>query len=140
MPTLDASKKDLERLAGKKFAKAELEEALEYVKSELDAQEKDALKIDCKETNRPDLWSTEGIARELRARLGKEKGIPPYRVNKGHVNVHVDKNLAEVRPFIACAVVKGVKIAEEFLVQMIQLQEKVGETFGRKRREAAIGL
>ena len=75
MPTIEASKKDLERLIGKKFTIPGLEEALMYVKGELDGQDGDALKIDVKETNRPDLWSSEGIAREIKARIGKEKEI-----------------------------------------------------------------
>lgn len=140
MPTLDVSKKDLEKLVGKKFTQTQLEEALEYVKGEIDSQDNDSIKVDCKETNRPDLWSTEGLAREIKARIGKQKGLPSYRVTKSHVNVHIDKNLEKIRPFIACAVIKDVKITEDFLIQMIQLQEKVGETFGRKRKEAGIGL
>ncbi len=36
MPTIDISKKDLEALAGKKFSMQELEEALMFVKGEID--------------------------------------------------------------------------------------------------------
>jgi len=100
----------------------------------------DSIKIDVKETNRPDLWSAEGIAREIKARIGKEKGIKKYKTTKGKIKVYVDKNIAKVRPLIACAVVKGVKVDNDFIIQMVQLQEKVGETFGRKRKEAGIGL
>ena len=85
MPTLEVSKKDFEKLVGKKFSKTELEEALEYVKGELDFYEGDVLKVDCKETNRPDLWSTEGLAREIKARLGKgarEKAEKNYDLDK----------------------------------------------------------
>ena len=140
MPNIEVSKKDLESLIGKKFSREELEETLEYVKGEIDSLEGDALKIDCKETNRPDLWSSEGLAREIRARMGKEKGIMKYKVSKGSVNVFVDANIEKIRPLIACAVIKNVKITEEFLIQMIQLQEKVGENYGRKRKELGIGL
>lgn len=140
MPNIEVSKKDLEKFVGKSFTRPQLEEALEYVKGEIDSLEGDALKVDCKEPNRPDLWSTEGIARELLARMGKEKGIREYKVAKGDVNVHIDANLHSVRPLIACAVVKGVKVDEDFIKQMVQLQEKVGESFGRKRKELGIGL
>ena len=140
MPTLDISKKDLEKLVGKKLSMPVLEESLEYVKGEIDGVDGDTIKVDCKETNRPDLWSTEGIAREIKARMGKEKGIKKYVVKKGNIVVYIDKNLEKVRPLIACAVVKGVKIDDDFIVQMVQLQEKVGESFGRKRKEIGIGL
>lgn len=140
MPNIEVSKKDLEKLVGREFTRAQLEDALEYVKGEIDSIEDDALKIDCKETNRPDLWSAEGIARELRARMGKEKGVKEYKVQKSGVEVFIHHNLEKVRPLIACAVVKDIHITEDFLKQMIQLQEKVGESFGRKRKELGIGL
>ncbi|MEK6959402.1 MAG: phenylalanine--tRNA ligase subunit beta [archaeon] len=140
MPNIEVSLKDLETLVGKKFTKEELEVALEYVKGEIDSLAGDALKIDCKETLRPDVWSAEGIARELKARMGKEKGIKKYVVTKSKVNVFVDENIRKVRPLIACAIVKDVKITEDFLKQMIQLQEKVGEGYGRKRKETGIGI
>jgi len=140
MPNLEISKKDFESMLKRKFTKEQLEETLEYVKGEIDSLEGDALRIDCKETNRPDLWSTEGLARDILARSGKEKGIRKYKVAKGNVSVFINSNLEKVRPLIACAVVKNIKITEDLLLQMIQLQEKVGENYGRKRKELGIGL
>ena len=140
MPTIESSKKDLEKLIGKKFTDAQLENLLMYVKGEIDGREGDILKIDVKETNRPDLWSSEGIAREISARIGKEKGVRKYKTTKSKVKVTVDKNLEKVRPLIACAVIKNVKIDNDFIIQMVQLQEKVGEGFGRKRKETGIGI
>ena len=140
MPTIEVSKKDLENLVGKKFSQKELEDAMLYVKGEIDKPNGDAIVVDVKETNRPDLWSTEGIARELRARLGIEKGLTKYTVKNGTTTCTIEKSVEKVRPFIACAVVKNVKVTKEFLRQIIQLQEKVGTTFGRKRKETGIGL
>ncbi|MBU2100658.1 phenylalanine--tRNA ligase subunit beta [Candidatus Micrarchaeota archaeon] len=140
MPTIESSKKDLEELIGKKFSKEELEEALLGVKGELDGIEEDALKIDVKETNRPDLWSTEGIARELRAYIGKEKGIPKYKVFKGKRKAFIDKKLEGIRPKGAYAEVRNVNVTEEVLLQIIQLQEKICQSFGKKREQVAIGV
>ncbi len=140
MPKLEVSKKDLEELVGKKFTPAQLEGVLEFVKGEVDSLEGDVLRIDCKEPNRPDLWSAEGIAREIKARIGVEKGIKEYKVHEGGVSVFVDANLAKVRPLISCAIVKGITVTDEFIKQIVQLQEKVGEGYGRKRKELGIGL
>ena len=140
MPTIDISKKDLESLAGKKFTHKELEDALLYVKGEIDSQDGDTIKVDVKETNRPDLWSTEGVARELRARMGIRRGIPQYRAAKGNLKIVIEKSVKEVRPLTVGAVVRGLKITEPLLLQMIQLQEKIHATYGRKRKEAAMGV
>lgn len=140
MPNVEASKRDLELLIGKRLLGKELEQAIEFAKGEIDSEEGDRIVIDEKDTNRPDLLSAEGIAREIRGRLAKEKGVPKYRVKKGNVSVIVDKSVNGIRPCIAAAIVKNVKISEEMLVQMINLQEKVCMTFGKKRKEAAIGI
>ena len=101
MPTIEASKKDLEKLIGKKFTDNQLEDALMYVKGEVDGKDGDAIKIDVKETNRPDLWSSEGIAREIKARIGKDKGIKKYKTTKGkkekliRLDFSVDVNIIE---------------------------------------------
>ena len=140
MPNVEISLKDISKLVGKKIPLKELKEIVLYVKGEVEAVEGDKITVDVKETNRPDLWSAEGIARELKARIGKDKGIPKYAVAKGNVSCTIEKSVENVRPFIVCALVKNVRITDEFLRQMIQLQEKVGMTFGRKRRETGIGL
>ncbi len=140
MPTIELSRKDLEKLCGKKFSAKELEEALMFVKGEIDSSEGDSLKVDVKETNRPDLWSAEGIAREINGRLGKRKGIPQYKIGKSGLTVKIEESVKEARPLTVAAVVKGVKVSNDLLVQLIQLQEKVSGTFGRKRKEAAIGV
>ena len=142
MPTLELSKRDLEKLLGKKLPneKEALEEILMLVKGEIDALEGDKIILDLKEANRPDLWSAEGIARELKRKLGLAEGIPKYDVSEARVEIFVDKNVKKVRPYIVAAVAKNVKICEDALSQLIQLQEKIANTFGRKRKEAAIGL
>ena len=140
MPTIEASKKDLEALIGKKFSREQLEETLLYVKGELDKVGGDVLTIDVKETNRPELWSSEGIAREIRAKMGIDRGVKKYKVVKANVSCTIEKSVEKSRPFICCAIIRNVKVDDELIKQMVQLQEKVGGTFGRRRKEAGIGL
>jgi len=140
MPTIDVSYKDLCNLIGKKLSAEELENAVLYAKGEIDSIDNDAIKIDIKDTNRPDLWSAEGICREIRGRVTKDVGLPDYSVGKSSVVVNVDKKVSKVRPLTVCAVVKKLKMNENILSQMIQLQEKVSGTFGRNRKEVAIGV
>jgi len=139
MPTIDVSYKDLCRLIGRKIELNQLRDYVLYAKGEIDAVDGDLLKIEIKDTNRPDLWSAEGIAREIKGRITKNKGLPKYRLGKSKVVVKVDKKVSKVRPLTVCAVVRRLKINEDVLSQMIQLQEKVSVTFGRNRKEVAIG-
>lgn len=140
MPTLEVSYSDLCSLIGKKLTIDELKQYILFAKAEIDAVEDDLMKIDSKDTNRPDLWSAEGIARELRGRLTDDKGLPKYKIEKSDLTVNVDKKVSKVRPLTVCAVAKNLKMDEATLSQMIQLQEKVAGTFGRGRKEVAIGV
>ncbi len=141
MPTIEISKKDLETLLGKKLSDTELrEKAALFVKGEIEELEGDRIKIELKDTTRPDLWSVEGLARELAGLYGIKRGLPKFKVYKSNVKVRVDPKLKDIRPKGAYAIAKGVKVSEHFLVQLIQLQEKLCETFGRKRKEVAIGI
>ncbi len=139
MPVIEISLKDLEKLLGVSLNNYDLEELFSYVKAEIDEWSDDKLKLEMKDTNRPDLWSVEGIARELKGILNIEKGIPKYKIEKGNYEVIVDREVLKIRPYIACAVVKSVNLREEGLSSLIQLQDKVMYTFGRKRRKVAIG-
>lgn len=141
MPTIEVSHRDLCRLTGRNISVRDLEErGILYVKGEIDESSGNELKIDIKDTNRPDLWSAEGIARELRGQYGTETGIPKYNIKKSGLVVRVDKKLRAVRPYTTCAVVRSLKITDDVLSQMIQLQEKVAGTYGRNRKEVAIGV
>lgn len=137
MPTIEINLKDLENLVGKKIE--DVEELLSYAKVEVEEKNGDYLKIEVKDTNRPDLWSVEGIARLLKGILDVEKGIPNYKVEKSNLKVFVDKNVENVRKYIACAIVKDVKLGRYGFESLIQLQEKVMITFGRNRKKVAIG-
>ena len=114
------------------------------VKGELKGQNPDTgeLRIELQDSNRPDLWCCEGIARQLRVKrqgaLGKydfltTKPKSPKRLN-------VAPGLEKVRPYVAACTATGYLVTQEGLAQLIQTQEKLAEMFGRKRQTVSIGL
>ncbi len=139
MPTIEVSHNDLCSLIGKKLSLGELKDAMLFAKGEIDSEDGDLLKIDIKDTNRPDLWSAEGIAREIQGRYTKEIGCPRYSVGKSNVVVKVDKKMKNVRPYTVCVVARNLKLNKDSLSQLIQLQNKVDQTFGRNRKEVSSG-
>ena len=135
MPTIDVNRKDLQKFIGK-FSEEQLEKLLRYVKSEIKFYDEE-LRIEIKDINRPDLWSVEGIAREINLKKGKAK---KYKLFHQDFNILVNNNVKQVRPFIGGVVAKGIKIDSVVLQQLIQLQEKLCENFGRGREQAALGV
>jgi phenylalanyl-tRNA synthetase beta chain len=88
--------------------------------------------------NRPDWYSMEGLARALKAYYGK--GHPEYSAKKSDYEVVVDQLVAKFRPHTACAVVKGLKLSNERIIDMVLLQEKLHATLGRKVKKFALGI
>jgi len=138
---------DLEQLYGKRLPRdpTKLDELLYSVKCELSKStttisDETELQLENKDTNRPDTWSTEGIARALRGFQGLEVGIKKYRARRVAVDITVDRELAEIRPFICCSVVRNLTINDAVIRELVQLQEKLDQSYGRNRRRSSIGL
>jgi phenylalanyl-tRNA synthetase beta chain len=144
LPTIDVDYGELERLLGLSLEgdMRKLDEILAYVKGEVKLYDKDegVVSIEIKDTNRPDLWSVEGLARALRGYLGIGKGIKDYAVAEPIIDVIVDSRLKNIRPFMGCAIVKGVKLTNTVIRGLMHLQDKLDQTYGRNRQKTSIGL
>ena len=90
--------------------------------------------------DRPDLYSVEGLARALRAFLDIKPGMQTYHVAESDVEVFIDQKVKSVRPYFLCGIVRDVEITDEFLRSLMELQEKLHITIGRKRSKLAIGV
>ncbi len=140
MPTCTFSLKDLNSLVKKNIKESELKDLLAYAKAELDKVDGDEITVQFNDTNLPYLWSVEGLAVFLRGVLGKEKGIPKIKIHKSDYKINVDSSVKALRPYISAFVAKGKKISDHFLKQLIQMQEKFCEAYGRRREKIAIGV
>ncbi|HHU35632.1 MAG TPA: phenylalanine--tRNA ligase subunit beta, partial [Treponema sp.] len=126
MPKIDVNEKLFFSLLGKTYGYDELEARLTCGKAELDekpdaniSKAERTIKIELNDTNRPDLWSTAGIARQLRqhAKLssagGKATQYASFFSDKnqtrdsGNRLVTVDPELKNIRPFMTAFVISG---------------------------------
>jgi phenylalanyl-tRNA synthetase beta chain len=143
MPTIEVDYGDFQRLLGVKISRdpEELDEILSYAKGELKLLDDEKIHIEIGDSNRPDLWGVEGLARALRGYLGVETGLKEYAVTaESGVEVHVDPRLEKTRPYIACAVVKNVQLSDVAIRALMNLQDKLDQTYGRNRKRTSIGL
>jgi len=92
--------------------------------------------------NRPDMLSYQGFKRSFISFLGKKTGLKKYKVNKPEKNykIIIDSSVKNIRPYTACAIVKGIKFNDEKIKEIIEIQEKLHLTIGRKRKKIAIGI
>jgi phenylalanyl-tRNA synthetase beta chain len=150
MPTISIFQHDFESLlagpAGHTVSVSveQIEEWLMLVKGELKGHnpETGELRIELQDSNRPDLWCCEGIARQIR--IKQQGGLTPYSFFRDNAEpkyrVIVGPGLDQVRPYVAACTARGYRVTEEGLAQLIQTQEKLADIFGRKRRTVSIGI
>jgi phenylalanyl-tRNA synthetase beta chain len=149
MPTISIFKADLESLLDSEpkmraISIEDLEDWLMLVKGELKGHNQDTgeLRVELQDSNRPDLWCCEGIARQIRI---KRKGkLTPYpflaKKAKAPLRLIVAPGMEQVRPYVAACAARGYRVTEEGLAQLIQTQEKLADIFGHKRKTVSIGL
>lgn len=96
--------------------------------------------------DRPDLLSHETVAKAARSFLNQKTEKTSIDIKKGKNIVYVDRSLEEVRPVIMSAIVRGVKTGnniadkEKFIQSLMDHQEKLHLTLGRKRKLSSIGV
>ncbi len=92
--------------------------------------------------NRPDLLSLQGLIRSLKSFIGKEKDLKKYKINKPDKDykIYIESEVKNIRPYTACAIVKNISLDNEKIKILIDLQEKLHLTLGRKRKKVAIGI
>lgn len=90
--------------------------------------------------DRPDLYSVEGAARALRTFLGYESGLTRYQVEDSDVVLYLDESIKEVRPFMVAGVIEDITITDAFIRSLMEMQEKLHLTMGRKRSKVSIGI
>ena len=154
MPKIEVNEKLFFNLLGKKYDYDMLEDRLTCGKAELDEkpdtslpEDQRVIKIELNDTNRPDLWSTAGVARQLRVHGGgKASDYSSFMSSKdkiidcGNRLVTVDPQLKDIRPYMIAFVISGKPIDEPMLLDIIQTQEKLCWNFGRKRRTVSMGV
>ena len=144
MPTIEVDYNELQRLLNITLNgdMEKLDEILAYVKGEVKSfdQKEASVSIEMKDTARADLWSVEGLSRALRGFLGQEKGIKHYSLGESAIEVNVDTRLQCIRPYICCAVVKGVNLSDQVIKGIMHLQDKLDQTNGRSRQKTSIGI
>ena len=139
MPTITLNKKEFENLVGKKLPLEELKDRISMLGTDLESIESNEIIVEVF-PNRPDMLSEQGFARAFSSFIGIKKGLRRYNVKKSNYQVQIDKSVKKVRPETACAVVKNLKLDDEKIKSIIQIQEKLHVSYGRNRRKAAIGI
>jgi len=127
-------------MIGKKVSKDVLMHRIPMIGADMhDDDESDEMSVEFF-PDRPDLYSAEGLARSLRSFLDIDTKMKRYDVVNTGITMNVDRSVKDVRPYILCAAVLDIDINDDILRSLMEMQEKLHLTIGRKRSKVAIGV
>ncbi|MDP3990007.1 MAG: phenylalanine--tRNA ligase subunit beta [archaeon] len=138
MPTVTLNKTEFEKLVGKELPLEQLKDRISMLGTDLEGIEGEEIKVEIF-PNRPDLLSEQGFARAFSSFIGVKTGLREYNVESSGMKVIVDSSVT-MRPFTACAIVKGLSFTDEKIREIMQIQEKLATTHGRNRKKSAYGI
>ena len=139
MPVIDVNLEDLRELLKADVPLEELRERLPMMGTSWEGETDEGFQLEVF-PNRPDLLSIEGLARAYASFTGLRTGLREYEVKEAGYEVTVEKKVEGVRPYFVTAVVKNVDFDDSLIRSVIQMQEKLHVTHGRRRRKVAVGL
>ncbi|APE94659.1 phenylalanine--tRNA ligase subunit beta [Halodesulfurarchaeum formicicum] len=141
MPVVDVDPDELRDLTGRtEKTDDELKDDLFGLGIEYEGETEDGkLRLEF-EADRLDRLSITGIARSLRYQYGDLSGIYVPDTNDPEWTIEVAESVPDERPYVTGAIVRGLDLDETDLEAIIQLQEKLHATMGRKRAKGAIGV
>ncbi|MEA4957453.1 Phenylalanine--tRNA ligase beta subunit [bioreactor metagenome] len=138
MPVITFKYQDLEEL-GINIKNDKLIDILPMLGSDIEDFDDETIKVEFF-PNRPDQLSVAGVSRSLKGFISQEIGLPNYEVTSSGEKVFVDKEIENIRPYIAFALIKNVKFDEDKLKQIMDFQENLHWVIGRDRKKVAIGI
>jgi phenylalanyl-tRNA synthetase beta chain len=139
VPAILVRPERISRFLGREIGAEELAELLARLGISVDEVTPGGIKAEYN-PNRPDFSSHAGIARALNGVLGLELGAPRVSCRPSGWRVIVDESVKAVRPFVVAALVRGLGLEEEDILELIAMQEDLHWVLGRDRRKVAIGL
>ncbi|MBX8641174.1 MAG: phenylalanine--tRNA ligase subunit beta [Thermoplasmata archaeon] len=138
MPVIDLKLRDLVSLSGLDKDSEWFQSAIPMMGASFEGSEAGILRFEFF-PNRPDHYSVEGVARSLKHLYGLSRP-KVFAVNEGKVRMTVDDSVKNLRPVMLCGVVRNIVMDDGALKSLIDLQEKLHLTVGRRRKKVSIGI
>lgn len=137
MPVITLYYDDIEELSG--LDKETVIKRIPMMGCDIERIEEDHVDIEFF-PNRPDLYSPEGVARAIRGFLEIETGLKEFKVTPSGIKITKDAGLENIRPYLACAVVRGMSFNSRSIESLMALQESLHWAVGRNRKKVSIGV
>lgn len=139
MPVITLQQERFSKFVGRKLTVEDMAKWLPWLGFDIEEIGSDYVKVEFN-PNRIDFCSYAGVARAFRGLMGWQTGLPKYEVKDGKTVLKISKAVSKVRPYMLAAVVCNIKLDEEVIVDLMEMQEDLHWGVGRNRKKASIGV
>jgi len=139
MPVITLQKERFSRFVGRQLTVEDMMKWLPWLGFDIEEVGADYVKVEFN-PNRVDFCSYAGVARAFRGLMGWETGLQKYEVKDGKTRLRISKAVSKIRPYMLAAVVWNLKLDEEAIVDLMDMQEDLHWGIGRDRKKASIGV
>jgi len=142
MPTINVEQNLLRKFVESRGRVHDVEDMafrLPLMGTDIDTCDDDVLDIEIF-PDRPDLLSPETLFHGMMPFLHDSPPNPRLSVTHGTISMRVSPDLANIRPVILGAVIRGVDFDEDMIKRLMEHQEKLHFALGRGRKRASIGV
>ena len=148
MPTAVVDRDALFERLGRKYTEEEFDDLCFQFGVELDdaAEDPSSKRVQyyiAIPANRTDLLCIEGLVRAFQCFLGQVEPpvvkVTPPPNGSTPLTMHVKASTAQIRPYVVCAVLRGVTFNQARYGSFIDLQDKLHHNIARRRTLVAIG-
>ena len=139
MPVITLELERFKQFLGRPITLEDLTQWIPWIGVDIEEVGHNYIKIEYN-PNRIDFSSPVGVARAFKGLMEWETGLISYKVEEGNIELNVDKTVSKVRPYILGAVIRGVRLDEESVRELMEMQEDLHWGIGRNRKKASIGV
>jgi len=139
MPVITLQSERFSKFVGRRLTVKDMEKWLPWLGFDIEEVGADSVKVEFN-PNRVDFCSYSGIARAFRGLMNWETGLPKYDVKEGKTVLKISKAVSKIRPYMLAAVVRNIRLDEEAIVDLMEMQEDLHWGIGRNRKKASIGV
>jgi phenylalanyl-tRNA synthetase beta chain len=139
VPAITLQRERFSKFVGRNLTVEKMVEWLPWIGFDLKEAGSDYVKVEFN-PNRVDLCSYSGVARAFKGLMGWETGLPEYKVQDGKIRLTITKAVGKVRPFMLAAVVRNIKLDDDAVIDLMEMQEDLHWGIGRDRKKASIGV
>jgi len=139
MPVITLNVERFSKFMNRKVTVKDLVGWLPWIGFDVEETGSDYVKVEYN-PNRIDYCSHAGVARALKGFLEIEIGLPKYEAEEPKTTLIIDRAVAEVRPYMLAAVVRNIKLDEDAVVELMEMQEDLHWGLGRDRKKVSIGI